>query len=108
VIREFVYPREYDPPEIPKTFAEDPTSVALRRFTDGLYRETAMNEFVLHRHVHAHFVENDGKLELTPFVRWLYREVFLMPLDSPTLGLERQVDLFDVAGEYDPSPVAPK
>jgi hypothetical protein len=60
-------------------------------------RETAMNELVLHLAIHEHFVKKNFKVAIEPFVSWLYKNVFPMPLDSPTLGQESQVRLMDVA-----------
>ncbi len=46
------------------------------------------NEYLLHRQIHELFAEGAAPETESEFTDWIYRELFLMPLEDPWLGLE--------------------
>ena len=64
----------------------DPDRV-VARFERSLAEDTAYNEYVLHRQLHAWFVEARAPLTLPVLNARVYAELFLTPASDPWLGL---------------------
>lgn len=87
--RKFLPPSAWDAGRLAMTkrVVEDPM---LRQF-DVLERSLALdgvkNEFTLHPRLHRWFQEGAGVEDVSTLNERVYRELFLMPLDDPWLGL---------------------
>lgn len=59
----------------------------LRAVTQDVDADTATN-LALHDRVHEAFARREVGVDVEAFVAWIYRELFLMPPEDPTLGLD--------------------
>jgi hypothetical protein len=70
-----------------KLRVEDPLLGLLTTLGASIAEDSWLNEHQLHRRIHQAFIDREAPRDREGFVDWLYRTVFLMPLDDPWLGL---------------------
>jgi hypothetical protein len=87
IVRRFPSARDAGAIAATKHAVERPLLEQLDPLASSIAEDTAKNEYLLHRRVHDHFAARAASDQPEPLAEWIYRELFLMPLDDPWLGL---------------------
>ncbi|MBI3830782.1 MAG: hypothetical protein HY291_14775 [Planctomycetes bacterium] len=75
------------PVAITKARAETPLLRVLRNFQNSIALDTAKNEYLLHRQIHAWLAQTALSRDLDGLNKKVYAELFLTPAQDPWLGL---------------------
>lgn len=83
------YPKaaQAGPVAVTKAKTESPLLRALRNFQNSIALDTARNEYLLHRQIHAWLAQSNLSRNLDGLNKKVYAELFLTPAQDPWLGL---------------------
>lgn len=88
VSRRFPSAREAGRLALTKARVEMPLLDRISSLERTIAEDGLRNEYLLHRRIHERFAEEAAPETEAEFTDWIYRELFLMPLEDPWLGLE--------------------
>lgn len=87
IARRFPSARDAGALAMTKRAVEQPLIEQLDPLAASIAEDAARNEYLLHRRVHELYSARAAFDAAAPLTEWIYRDLFLMPLDDPWLGL---------------------